>query len=222
MSLGELWVGFTRETARRYSARMGERSVSVRLGDFVGSEQLETVGSPAFSLWISENGLELPCNALRIKVDYECRLCANKRFGTDAEALKHAAAHEPDFIQEVSSDEAQRQGLDLPAFYWCGRWHRRHTENDYVQVGDLVRCPSDVWTQVSARSLFVGKRVRDINESPFFSRLSPVKFARKASEHQKIAAVRCSECLAVFSNPRAGEVGKHILQRHRSKLFSLA
>jgi hypothetical protein len=27
--------------------------------------------------------------------------------------------------------------------------------------------------------------------------------------------------LAVFCNPRAGEVGEHILQRHKSKLFSL-
>jgi hypothetical protein len=219
-SLGELWVGFTRKSARPYRARAGQRSVSVRLGDFVGSEQLETVGCPAFSLWVSQNAQESRGDALRVKVDYECRFCG-ERFGTDAEALKHATAHESDFIQEVSCDEAQREGFDLRAFYWCGRWYRRHTENDYVQVGDLFRCPSDVWTQPSSRSLFIGKRVRDINESPFFSRLSPVKFARKAGEHQEIAAVRCSECLAVFCNPRAGEVGEHILQRHKSKLFSL-
>jgi len=218
-SLRELLAGFTRQTARIFRARAGQREVSVRLGEFAGSGQLDTVGAWAFSIWISQNGQDSCGAALRVKVDHECRFCA-KRFGTDAEARKHAAAHESDFIQEVPYEQIGEQDYNLPAFYRCGAWYRRHTESDYVMVGDLVRCPRDVWTQVTAHSRFVGRAVRYINQNAAFSHLArPVTFARKLTGQPRCPAVRCSKCSTIFCNVRAEEVGEHVFRTHRGELF---
>ncbi|MEO5802574.1 MAG: hypothetical protein ABIR24_03525 [Verrucomicrobiota bacterium] len=205
------WVGFNRDVARPYFSKAEERSVPIRLGDFVGSDQIQNTGVSPFSIWIWQNGQEICAEVLRLEIAFECSFCA-KRFRADAEALAHAIEHEKEFIQELSYEDLRRLNPELPAaIYQCL----------YPDCGFYAREDDPYATSV------ITSHIQAKHGSPYYP--TPISFRsvtdldeirQKVKQHLP-QIFKCNKCGEKFENVRPEDFAEHIFRKHRSQLFNL-
>jgi len=210
-SVRSFMAGFSRETARSFSAHEDRRVVAIRLRDFAASGEVSHVGTSSLSLWIRDGVGEIGAEALRIETAYECCFC-QRHFGNEDDCLEHATEHENEFFAGISYDELRARNPSLPrAIYQCAtcdRYIRADVAGNPVDaiIAHIDRTHSH--RNIPARMSW--RVVNDLNE------------IRQIVDENLPRIVRCNRCGEEFENGTSAELARHIMRCHRADLFSLA